>query len=227
MDAYVPLWQSLVWPVAVVALLVAFRRQLRSIMLAVEQRVQSGSDVQISAGPVSLKLAELQGLPRVSAASHGETLPDDTDPGGRSPGREIAARVGVGLPGPDAPDAVRDWYAYRAARKASQHDLHLAHVITPAGRATQAYDVYVYAVPGREGNLDQVIKAQFYLGPHWGNRIFEVSPQDGRVGLSTSAYGPTLCICQLVFTDGSTAILERFLDFEMGQFLTPSGRPTR
>jgi hypothetical protein len=36
-----------------------------------------------------------------------------------------------------------------------------------------------------------------------------------RIGLATSAYGPTLCVCRVHFRDGQMAILSRYPDFEM------------
>lgn len=61
--------------------------------------------------------------------------------------------------------------------------------------------------------------AEFYLGKTWGDRVFNVPNDGGPIGLSTSAYGPFLALCRVVFKDGHEVLLDRYIDFEMGKQL--------
>ena len=60
--------------------------------------------------------------------------------------------------------------------------------------------------------------AEFFLGHMWGNRVFRETPHDGMIGMSTYAYSPFLCICRVHLRDGSVVKLDRYIDFEMGDF---------
>lgn len=56
--------------------------------------------------------------------------------------------------------------------------------------------------------------AEFFLGPYRENKVFPAVAQDGLIGISTSAYGPFLCICRVTFTDGTHIYLDRYIDSE-------------
>jgi hypothetical protein len=81
---------------------------------------------------------------------------------------------------------------------------------------------------GLPDDLSDIVKAEFFLGRSWGNKIFEVMKPpnvEKPIGLATSAYGPTLCVCRVHFRDGHTAVLSRYLDFEMsGVFTRAAGQ---
>ena len=53
-----------------------------------------------------------------------------------------------------------------------------------------------------------------------GNRIFEGTREGNMIGVSTSAYGSFLCTCLVKFTDSKEVVLNRYIDFEMGEVLT-------
>lgn len=109
----------------------------------------------------------------------------------------------------------------------SKRFVFLAHVITPcksAGRSNY-YDVFIYLVGhrregggGRE-NLDDVLETKFYFGPHWGDKVFDGSRVNGRIGVKTSAYGSFLCVCHVTFIDGDVVTLYRYVDFEMADYV--------
>lgn len=65
-------------------------------------------------------------------------------------------------------------------------------------------------------DLSDVEKAEFYLGKYWeGNNAYVVHNSGERLGISTSAYGQTLCVCRITFRDGRQAHIERMIDFGM------------
>ena len=75
-------------------------------------------------------------------------------------------------------------------------------------------------------------KAEFFLGQYWGNRVIAAMAGAQYIGITTSAYGPFLCVARVRFRDGGTAILSRYIDFEMGaggpdqtrEMIGPGGR---
>jgi hypothetical protein len=110
-----------------------------------------------------------------------------------------------------------EWNDYRHKVKERSRDVFLAHVIKPADIPGQKYDIYVFLIRAKSSNLEDVGYAEFFFGRYWGNNVFRVTNEGGKLGVSTSAYGPFLCICRVTFKDGYQAYIERFIDFEMGR----------
>lgn len=219
MDAYVPLLQTVAWVGLIAGTLIAFRRALRQVVGAVGTRVSSGADLRLGVAGFQLELG--RELPRLPPSPEGAAPPPSaaraptvTPEGLPAPSRAGPAR---GLPGPGSSDAdaVAAWTHERDRLKENVRGVHLAHVIGPTTVPDQKFDVFVYLVESRDGHLAQVRRAEFFLGRHWGNRIFEVANNGERIGFSTSAYGPTLCLCRVEFVDGHEVVLSRYLDFEM------------
>jgi hypothetical protein len=111
------------------------------------------------------------------------------------------------------PRALRD---YQSARKRSQKVHFLTHVLGPATHPNQMYSVAIRVTPRKEA-ADTVRSASFYLGRTWGSKVFEGSRgQDGRLGITTDAYGPFLVLCEVEFDDGERILLDHYCDFDMG-----------
>ena len=143
---------------------------------------------------------------------------------GRKMAMQKAPKVGPGIPVPDiGVDSLRgavaetqdEWNARRNATYEKHHNLFLTHVIKPSSKPGQRFDVFIYLLRHKSEDLSDVRVAEFFLGPYWENKVFAATPQEGFVGISTSAYGTFLCICRVTFTDGTALYLERYIDFEM------------
>jgi hypothetical protein len=96
------------------------------------------------------------------------------------------------------------------------------HTLRPSSKKGQLFDIAIYLVPHRSNDprhrrddLSDVTKAEFFLGQYWGNRVIPATAGAQYIGITTSAYGPFLCICRVRFRDGGTAVLSRYIDFEM------------
>lgn len=187
--------QTLVWAGLIVFVVLFLRVPIRATGKAIGERIVGGGAVDLSVGSFRLKLEELKELKRV-------------DPGG-----PVDGAVPVEAP----------WTEDRNRNSTSSRELYLVHVIAPSRRGPEWIDIFAFIVGSRRArhgypdDMSDVAKAEFFLGRHWGNKIFTVeNAGDGkRIGLATSAYGPTLCICRLHFRDGQTVVLSRYLDFEM------------
>lgn len=99
----------------------------------------------------------------------------------------------------------------------------IVHVIEISRVKGQKYDVFIYIAGRKEKSLDEIESADFFFGRHWGNRIFKAERSGKYIGVRTSAYGAFLCTCKLTFKDGASAMIYRYIDFEMGKLFTTAG----
>jgi hypothetical protein len=205
---YVPLLQTLAWVAVVVAGAIMLRCQLRDLLETVRVRVERGSSLR--AGPIEVG-EDLRGLPHIDAGTTAE--PKSLTSAAKPPAGDLHA--------PDARAAQRK-EAYSRCR-----DLFLTHVLSPSEKPGQSYDIFVYLIRHKSGDLSDVLSAEFFFGHYWGNEVFREENRNGLIGVQTSAYGPFLCTCLVTFRDGKEVILERYVDFEMGQRLIAQGAARR
>jgi hypothetical protein len=92
----------------------------------------------------------------------------------------------------------------------------LVHKLTPSKIKDQLYDILIYLIPHKEATLTCIQKVEYYFGPFWNDRIFISTDRSSGFSIATSAYGPFVCTAEIHFTDGSTTIIWRYIDFEMG-----------
>ena len=102
----------------------------------------------------------------------------------------------------------------------------VVHRLFKSAESGQLYDVLIYLVPARGGNLSSVQRVEYFFGGFdWKDRIFPATDRARGFPAYTAAYGPFLCTAEVFFTDGESAILHRFIDFEMGDFSAPPEVP--
>lgn len=176
----------------------------------------------IDSGEQADKLAQFKGLLRNRHVWKAFTSPDNLAKSVLADlGREVrsAQLKRVDRDSPDSLDAT-EWTDERLARYKQRRFTELVHVIEPSEKPNQEYDVLIYLIRHRQQNagspfgLNDVAKAEFYLGPAWRNRVFACDNDGGYIGIKVSAYGTFMCLCRVTFTDGSTAVLDRYIDFE-------------
>ena len=142
MKDYVPLLQTLAWVLLIVVVLVAFRREFRDFAESIRRRVDTGSPFELGVGQVaSVKLGELQQLPRVEPTEPGRQLPD-----------------------PTAEAAVEHWSRVRDEIKNQSREVYLAHIIKPSAIPGQRYDVYVFLVGSRTPTSPRWSERSFFSG---------------------------------------------------------------
>ena len=92
----------------------------------------------------------------------------------------------------------------------------LTHKIFKSKKDGQLYDILIYIIPNKSSNLIQVKSVEYYFGRFWGNKIFTSNDRSNGFAIATSAYGPFLCTAKINFNDGKSAMVYRYIDFEMG-----------
>ena len=122
----------------------------------------------------------------------------------------------------------KPWTHDRYTRYKSRRFTELVHVIEPSNDPEQEYDILLYLFrhrpqgAGSPFGLNDVEKAEFYLGPAWKDRVFtcQNDGSGGYLGLKISAFGTFMCLCRVTFTDGETVVLDRYIDFESQSSVT-------
>ena len=188
---YIPLFQSLVWPVFIALLLLVFRRQAGAIVRAIRQRIERGSSVK--AGPFEIG-EDLKQLEYAQPTQKRASAAMDT--------------------------ITQDWDQERITIYEKHRGLFLTHVIAQSIRPKQKYDIYIYLIKHKTTDLSDVEFAEFFFGHMWGSKVFKEYHKKGVIGISTSAYGPFLCTCRVHMKDETVTFLSRYIDFEMGRMIS-------
>jgi len=180
---------GLLWFLLVVVLLIMFRKELRRILSEFAWRLHSGA---------ALKIASIELGPIVLV-----------------PGGNVSeAEKGIGV----RPDKDHARSEERAAYQKSSREIMLVHRLYRSREDGQLYDLIIYVIPHKDASLAGVSKVEYFLGRYWGNKIFPSSDRSRGFAIATAAYGPMLCTAKLFFNDGESAILHRYIDFEMGSW---------
>ena len=202
MSEWIPLLQTLVWPIFVIGIVVYFRSTCSSILQAIAERIRSGAPVE--AGPGGFKLGAI--------TKELEKLPE-------SPPQKAAAVA-------TKHTELTDWQQERAKEYKRIDGYMLVHVYRPSKIPNQKYDIFLFVVRHQKSTdgpprrqFEEVAEAEFYFGDSWDNNIFTVPNTGGVVGVRTHAWGTFLACCRLTFKDSKREpiILFRYVDFHMLQ----------
>lgn len=130
-------------------------------------------------------------------------------------GEDLKALEKVSASSTASPEPEGDWSKERNDIYGNNERLFMAHVIEPTKKRGQLFDIFIFLVRHKSKDMSDVEYAEFFLGKYWGNKVFRGVEKDGMIGISTSAYGPFLCICRVKMKDGRMIKLHRYIDFEM------------
>ena len=117
-----------------------------------------------------------------------------------------------------------DWPELRKGIYDKNNNYFLTHVIEPSNEDGQLYDIFIYVIKHKSKDFEQIEKAEFFFGKYWGNKVFAGTKVDDYIGVRTAAYGPFLAVCKLTLKNGQVIFLNRYVDFEMGKYLTGENR---
>ncbi len=189
-----PFWNAVptvLWVVFLGAVIVAFRHELKGLLVALLGRLQQGASMKIGGVEVGAVVA----IPsKLEKTEHSKTSRIDD-------GRRHQER---------------DQY-YAAARRVML--VHRLFPTTEAGQLYDILIYLVPAYRGTLSGVDRV--EYFFGGYGWQNKVFVAADRSRWFPVLTAAYGPFLCTAEVFFTDGQSVILHRFVDFEMGNVVGP------
>jgi hypothetical protein len=94
----------------------------------------------------------------------------------------------------------------------------LVHRLYRSREPGQLYGIVIYVVPHKQASLAGIARVEYFLGSYRGNKVFPSIDRSRGFAIATAAYGPMLCTAELFFNDGTSAILHRYVDFEMGAY---------
>ena len=210
MKDFVPLVQTAIWAGVVIWVLRAFEAQIQGLIDSVRKRVEQGSEVVVKAGGVTIKPPKMELLEKLKSIPpelH-DVAVDNTDSNLALTANEIS--------NPNTPE---EWSLVRDGIYRNQRGLFLSHMLSRSTEPGQVFDIYISLFSHKDGSFEDVKKAEFFLGKHWGNKAILGANLGGIIGMRTSAYGPFLCVCKVTFKDGETVLIDRYIDFEMGTFI--------
>lgn len=116
----------------------------------------------------------------------------------------------------DDVDGLRE--KHRTSLYKDSRGLQLVHTLSKSSADQQLFDIEIFIVPHKEASVKGLSKVSYFFGSYWSNKSFETSNRFNGFLVSTSAYGSFLCTAELTFTDGTSTLLSRYIDFEMGDF---------
>jgi len=187
LSSFWPVLPSLLWFALAVVLLIVFGRKLGQLLTEFMWRLRSGA---------AIKIASVELGPIVVAS-----------------GQEVSQRekeIGV------RQDKGKTRENERRAYRAQSRDIMLVHRLYRSREVGQLYDLIVYIVPHKQASLAGVSRVEYFLGSYWGNKVFPSLDRSRGFAIATAAYGPLLCTAEVFFNDGTSVMLHRYLDFEMG-----------
>jgi hypothetical protein len=190
---------NLLWALLAIGATLYFSEELKTILWSVVLRLKSGSAVKFG----SLEFAALTSIPAV--APKGVVVPANWGSLEKDKG------------------FLKD---LRERYPAYSRDAMLVHKVFPSSQPGQEYDVLLYLVERKEGALLGVSKVEYYFGPSWQDLIYPSHDRFRGFPIKVSAYDRFICIARLYFIGTEqTAIVLRYVDFEMGAYPTKPTAP--
>lgn len=189
---------TMLWVLLFTGFIVYFRHEIRGIFVALTSRLKDGAALKIA----GLEIGESSGL----VAAPGDFTSEDS-------------RIS---------DHKDDFVSRQSDRNKIYEDckgIMLVHRLQRSSQDGQLYDLLIYVIPHQRSTLAAVTQVEYFFGSHWGNKIYPSVDRSRGFPIVTSAYGPFLCSAKLHFNDGATAIVSRYIDFEMGSLAQQYSRP--
>ncbi len=188
---------TLLWCVLLGGATFVFRHDIRRILRLIVARLQQGSSVKLGSIEIGAVIAMPARMEKADA-----TRSARKDDGPRKTERE-------------------DYYE-RSRR------VMLVHTLSPSTEEGELYDILIYVIPAVRGSVNGVAQVEYFFGGHgWGDRIFTATDRSRGFPVLTAAYGPFLCTANVIFTDGTSMMLHRYIDFEMGNLITATSEATQ
>ena len=193
----VELVEVIIWPVLLIVLVCLFRKQISAFFEAFTSQLKQAKSLKIfDVEIIGKDISEFQQRKDSVASSNYLLEP-----------------------------ASSDVLEFRKNIYAQSKNIFLTHRVRPTDRCHVSglpyFDISIYLVPHKNyGALNDIKQVEYYLGHHFDPQISEYGGKyivtdslDG-FAIKNSAYGPTLCEAKILFHDGTSTTLYRYLDFE-------------
>ena len=194
MEAWVPFFQSLIWPVFIAILIIANRRWLRDMLETIKDRVKAGSEVSVGPSGFSLGSAPKLDLPREEESKLLE---------------EINAQIEQKRP-------IEERYIFALLQ--SVYLIHGATFFKQAGPTYDRRDLYTVKVQLTANSpaiLDKVTKVVYHRHPSFGDKAdLEVTNRASNFEMVMRLWGQFNLRADIYFKDSNQPLtLYRYLNF--------------
>jgi hypothetical protein len=195
MEAWIPLLQSLVWPVFIGLMILAFRGWFRDLLEVIRRRVESGSEVSVGPGGFSLGSAPKLDQPEAEAEAAPEIF-------------ERYAEESKKIPSEQKKSALEVSKLFRIIHSATLNP----DMSKQQGRPYYTIRAWLEAdVPDL---LRRVEKVVYHLHPTFPNPEREIDDRDSNFAMTTYGWGQFNLSADVHFTDGSEPLkLFRYINF--------------
>ena len=192
MKDYIPLFQSLIWPIFLAILIIAFRSWFQDLLDIIKKRIESGSPVNI--GPSGF---ELGAAPKL-------------EPAGEESGPPPEEIIEIAQEQKTAVEERFDLSKYFRLVHAANYSPEYSQ---KAGRAY--YELQVYLDADNETFLDKVSKVVYHLHPTFPNPDREIQTRENNFRLTTYAWGQFDLSADVYFrhSEEKPLRLSRYLNF--------------
>jgi len=200
MKDWIPLLQTLVWPLFVVSLLFLLRGHLGELITTIKSRIEKGDPFE--AGTSGIKLG-----------SSAPQAPSGKEP---QPGVQPVPSIGpVGFRAEAGTGSVSD---RDSPAPKEDHSIYLVHTARRDKSLDKGqYDYYrlkIFLEGEDDGDLERVTKVVYHLHPTFYNPDRTVTDRDSNFELSTSAWGMFNLTADVYTRDRKEPLrLERYLNF--------------
>lgn len=188
MKDWVPLFQSLVWPVFVGIILIFAKTPFLGLLDVIQKRIIAGADFE--AGPTGIKIGQAPKLADV----------EPTKPGNVADHKKSIRATSEN--GPLEPVEASDIYLVHTARRDAKLDR--------GGRAY--YRVRLYLDADHEETLDRVTEVTYYLHPTFKDPVRVVRNRDTSFEIRTVLWGEFNVAANVHFKNGTNRELERYIN---------------
>jgi len=178
---------SILWALIALGVIFYFRSHISNLLTALVVRVKDGAVLKVG----GLEIGSASGL----IATPGNFSKEDS-------------RVGV--------------YQDDKSRESQRHEIYkeargamLVHRLQKSSKDGQLYDILIYVIP-HKASFAGLVAVEYFFGSFWGNKVYPSHDRSRGFPVVTSAYGSFLCTAKLIFNDGTSTIVYRYIDFEMG-----------
>jgi hypothetical protein len=193
MTEWIPLLQSLVWPLVLVLVLIRLKEPLGNLLKAIQERIVAGAEFEAGATGIRFGAApKLAEIPSAVKAGEAATV-GDTVRTGETPKPD--------KPPPDAPTP-DDIYLIHTARRDTKFD---------KGDA-QYYRVRIYLDADDPGMLDDVSAVTYFLHETFKEPVRVVRDRQTSFELRTVVWGEFNIAANVLFKDGHELKLQRYLN---------------
>ena len=110
-----------------------------------------------------------------------------------------------------------DWNKHRDGIYDSNKRIFLTHISEISTNPAFERDIFIYLIKHKNKDgirIKEVDSVEFFLGPSWGDKTYQVINSGGLIGIKLRGWGGFLCTCRVNLKNGEKLFLNRYIDLD-------------